>query len=325
MSIRWRRDDLAEDLLNRLGLIWEEKAIRLDSIDWGESLNNGARLDQPIIEELVEDYAMAMLDGSAFPKPVVHSYRGKSPVILSGNQRLESAKRVAKDDAVPVYFLTTEDKLKADLFLRMANVALGERSSRENRFQQAIYAVRVLGISMTDASKMFLVSDSAISLRIRSQDIRRELDKANVPNAEMLTMSHCHELGKLNPEFIPKVATVCSIALPSAERLNQAVASINAQKTQAGKIKKLREFESELKESAKQRPVTGTNAIRIRKARRDKIISSLTTLVNFLETGNDGEGFTDFEQMQCHSEKDRTTVSQLWRRIKVRLSVVCGE
>ncbi len=133
MKIRWRKNDLEEDMLRRLDLQWEEKEISLDSIDWGASRNNGARLEMPILEELVSDYVLAMQNGDAFPKPVVHSYRGKLPVILSGNQRSEAAKRVDPESKIPVYMLTTDDKTKADLFLYLANIPLGARSSKENR------------------------------------------------------------------------------------------------------------------------------------------------------------------------------------------------
>ena len=72
--MEWIRHQITENKLDKEGVVWEFKTgIPFSKIDLKKSAENKARVssaDNPIMEDVVVDYAVSMEGGSDFPSPV---------------------------------------------------------------------------------------------------------------------------------------------------------------------------------------------------------------------------------------------------------------
>jgi hypothetical protein len=193
LSLSWYSDLKAESDLSSLAVSFDIETIPFIEIDLKESQVNGARLNGALLEHKIEDYMQGMRNGDTFPRPVVH----KTPtgfVILSGNQRCESVRRLIvngelpKNTSIDCYVVDTTDKLLLEIIARCANVAHGEGTPKEERIQQGVYFVRALGMLVRDAAKLCMVSETGISHHIRAEEQRKELAAAGI-NATRVPVS----------------------------------------------------------------------------------------------------------------------------------------
>jgi len=324
VRVDWQDDPQAENLMRDLGVTWELRNVSIDAIDWSESYGNGARIGVPIIQDSVESLGMAMRYGSKIPRPVVYVPNGRTLyVIASGNQRLNAYKEVGDhEQKVPCYFASFEDQLTFEVFLRVANTVHGVPYSPQDRREHAFYCVKRLGMKSADAARMFLVTEDTITNYVRAIETRVELDRARVPNVERLNQSHLHALARISDEkskqLLANVATQYDV---TGERLNQVAAIVDSAKSQTEKTKAIKSLESELKETAKPKGIhPGKN--RVGRPRRDRLFHMLSQLAGFLESGIDGTGFTDLEQVQCDRADDKSKLVAFWKRVAVRMALL---
>lgn len=333
LKLTWYADNKAESDLRRMAVSFDVVSIPFSKIDLKESQVNGARLKDAIREHKVEDYMQGMRNGDTFPRPVVH----KTPtgyVVLSGNQRTEAVNRLIKDGDLPksvemeVYLVDTKDKLLLEIIARSANVSHGEGDSKAERINQAAYCVRRLGLMVKDAAKTFLVSDTGLLHHIRAEDQRSRLMRAgveahHVPNASL------EPLARLDYDESAQVKLGSLVAQhsPTSERVRQVVQTVAKQSSPQDRIQKIKEFERELSASVHEKnghdrlKENGATKVPLR-PRRDKLVTLLTRLVNFLEQENDGEAFTDLAQLQVASQVDRDKVTSLSKKLRYRLGVI---
>lgn len=333
LALSWHDDLKAESDLQRMGVLFEKVAIPFPRIDLKESQINGARLKDAIREHKVEDYMQGFRNGDTFPRPIVHK-TATGYVILSGNQRCKAIERliaegdVAKSVEIDVYLVDTKDKLLLELIARTGNVAHGEGDTKAERLQQAIYCVRRLGMTVKDAAKAFIVGDTSIAQNMRAEDQRNRLMRAGV-EAQHLTNAALEPLGRLDydePAQI-KLGTLIAQHQPVAERVRQVVATVAKQASAPLRLQKIREFEKELATSVHEsnghsrHESNGITKVPLR-PRRDKLVSKLSSLVNFLESENDGEAFTELAQLQVASKADVDKVTSLAKKLRYRLGVL---
>jgi len=146
-------DDLQlESHLRALSVSQAVRTIKFSQLDLKESQYNGARIEDPIVRFLVEDYKTGMENGDTFPRIAVYEDKKGTYVILSGNQRSVSIDELIKEGKISklltleVYVVDTADPLLREVIARSANVSHGGRSSRDERLAHAIYSVRKLGM-----------------------------------------------------------------------------------------------------------------------------------------------------------------------------------
>jgi hypothetical protein len=331
LKLTWYSDLKAESDLRRMAVPFEVAAIPFSKIDLKESQINGARLRDAIREHKVEDYQQGMRNGDTFPMPIVH----KTPtgyVILSGNQRCEAVNRLIKNGDLPksqeiqVYLVDTKDRLLLEIIARSANVAHGEGDSKADRIQQAIYCVRSLGLAVKDAAKTFLVAESTINHNMRAEEQRNRLMRAGI-EAQHVPNGCLEPLAKLEydePAQL-KLGSLIAQHQPPTDRIKQVVAAVAKQSSAPARLGKIREFEKELSVDVHSRNGHAKQQEQSKvplRPRRDKLIGLLNRLVTFLDSENDGEAFTDLEQLQITSAADRDLALTLCRKLRYRLGVI---
>lgn len=336
LKLEWMADLKAEQDLQQLHIRYDVVPIPVSQIDFVDSQHNGARLGDPIVKSLVEDYKSAMLNGDVFPRIVAH----KTPsgyVVLGGNQRCQAVRELQADGfvsakaTVEAYVLDTQDKFLLEQVARSGNVGHGGRSEKEERLAHAVYCVQSLGMRVSDAAKLFNVSCASINLHIRADKERRDLGGEGV-DATRLTMTQLDALARLEDFGLKKkVAVLAGQHGVTAERLKQCVNSVKQGRSAAGRIKPIKDLEKELVESAHRANANGRSP-RTRqplerskvpaRPRRDTIIRKLTQLANFLDCEMDGAGFSSLADLQVSGESDEATIREQWGRIKFRMTMI---
>lgn len=331
LKLTWYDDLKLESDLKRMAIVATKITIPFSKLDLKESQVNGARLNDAIVNHKVEDYMQGYRNGDTFPRPAVH----KTPtgyVILSGNQRCEALRRLIAEGDLPktveieVYLIDTKDKLLLEIVARSANVAHGEGTTKEERIQHAMYCVQRLGMAVTDAAKAFECAETTVNQHIQAEKMRTKLQKAGV-NAHRMTNAALVPLAKLDYDESAqvKIGTLAAQHNATGERIRQVATAVAKQTTPHGRLQKIREFEKELAAEAHastnghaHRETVEQSKVPLR-PRRDKFISLLTRLVNFLETENAGEPFGSLAELQVTTQADIARVQDLAKRLRYRM------
>lgn len=332
LKLTWMDDLKAEHDLRSMSVSFEVRTIPFSKIDLKESQYNGARLGDPIIRHLVEDYTTGMRNGDTFPRLVV--CEGKAGfVILWGNQRAATMQELIKLGELPktlkieVYVAATSDRLLLEIIARSGNVGHGGRSSFDERLFHAIYSVRSLGMRAKDAGRLFMVSDTTIRLHIRTDKERDEMAEAGV-NLANVPNSSVEPLAAINDDSIKvKLGHLVAQHSPAGKRVKQAVSAIRKARSQSARLQHVKDLEKELadeshRSTAKQN--NGASRKVPRRPRRDRIIRELTNLANYLDKGMDGEAFTKLADFQVSGVADEKAICGLWDRIQFRMKMIAG-
>jgi hypothetical protein len=332
MKLFWTDDLKAESDFRAMNIPFAKKEIRFSQIDLYESSMNGARLGDQIVSALVSDYAQGMRNGDAFPRPVVYLAK-KGYILTSGNQRcnaikeLIDAKELSADPMIEVYELETKDKMLLEAVSRAANVSHGGRSTLDERVANAVHMVKSLGMAARDSAKLFMISEQTIHHQIRADKIRKELglkgvDVSSVPSS---TIEHLFKIDN-DDGAKTKMGMLIAQHKPTGERVKLAVNRIAKAKSDADRMKVVKTVEAELSaELASMRNGKKLKAIAPKapmRPRRDKVISTMTRLADFLDFGNDGEGFGKLADLQVVTQADEKTIRDLWARLEIRMALV---
>lgn len=334
MKLTWCADLKAESDLERMAVQFEVKKITVGQIDFSESQVNGARLNDALVNYLIEDYMTAMRHGDTFPRPVVYAGKG-GWVILSGNQRCEAVRRLINEDEVgkttriEVYVVGTEDQFLLEIIARSGNVGHGGRSEKQERLMHAIYAVRSLGMATKDAAKIFIVTETSISMHIRAEKQRSELANRGV-NTEGISTTILADLTRLDIDVGTKVGHLVAQHRPGGDRVRSLVKGLLKAQTATGRLRQVKAFECELADEAHSsrdacvsRSKTKSSGSRVpQRPRRDKTLGMFRRLVTYLETANDGSGFTSREELQISSDADCKQLTELWKRLSLRMKII---
>lgn len=333
LQLSWYADLKTESDLRRMAVVYDVRSVPLSKIDFRQSQVNGARTGEAILPGKVEDYAQGFRNGDTFPRVVVHK-TATGYVILGGNQRCEALRRLVADGALPkdveieAYVVDTTDKLLLEIIARSANVAHGEGMSKEERIQHAMYCVRRLGMTAADASKAFMVSPEIIRIRIKADEMRATLQRAGVePNR--ITNDALVSISKLDFDESAqvKVGHLAAQHSPKSERIKQVVDTLAKQRSSTARVAKLKEFERELAaeahDSRNGRRAASAAMSRVpARPRRDRFLAAAANLANFLESGNAGEAFVNFDDLQISTQADTQRAHDLIKRLRFRLGVL---
>jgi len=175
------KDPRVEQWLTREGVEWHyEKGISLSLIDWELSLKNQARLGQALIQEHVDELALAILDGVQLPDPVGYYSNEGRVVVISGNHRTAAYKQlnelklgspIAKID----WYIVNTFPWKIDVLTRTANVIEGLPLSKDERLEQAKHLVRVLNYTEVAAAKVLAISKTTVGNALDADAVAERL------------------------------------------------------------------------------------------------------------------------------------------------------
>ncbi len=169
------KNSVFEQCLNNEGVNWEYKEkILIEQIDLVKSQNNQARLEEPIVNELVEQYTLLeQQEGYEFPAIVLWQPGPKSKyIIIDGNNRTH-AKIKANKTLTDAYLVISQDRKVIDrITWTFNNKVNGKRLTREECMIHAISYVRQYKITIAQAAKEWGVPAGSLQIKIKILDAK---------------------------------------------------------------------------------------------------------------------------------------------------------
>lgn len=221
------------------------ESIALMDIDLLKGLRNQARLEKPIDDDLVADYATAMKAGAQFP-PVVLWRPGRGRWIpVDGNQRLAAIGKCEKV-TTDAYLLDTTDQMIADRISWTFNNAVnGKRLTKQECLHHAMTFVRKYGVSQEQAAREWGISPSTLRFATRAANLRDKLEKIEVANLNRLDddrLSRISPLERLGDDVLSLGAAAVIENGLTQDQVNQMVADVGKARTHEKKIEAIVAF-----------------------------------------------------------------------------------
>lgn len=232
----WTTDQAAENLLDRLGVTWEYVPnIEIALVDRELSLQNQARLGVSLNADVVDEYALAMLDGAVFPALVAFPLANGTYLLAGGNHRLAAA-REAKWKTVDLYLLRVNDEAMRRLITTSLNTLVGVRPQREETIEQAIAWMQRYGRSARIASGFYGVPEASLNAEMRRRSALKRIALAGVPTSS-LPKSVVERIAQLQNDIVLREVAVLQndCKLPETE-VKRLVSEIKEQRTEAGQL-----------------------------------------------------------------------------------------
>jgi ParB-like chromosome segregation protein Spo0J len=177
--MKWTNDVFAELRIREFGVNAQVKQVDLKHIDQKASLNNHARHDKPINDDLIEDYSIAMERGDEFPRVVLAPTANGSFVVLGGNHRIQAAMRIGEKSA-PCYVVDSKTPELLDLLPRALNRGHGLRQDRVQALDNACFAVTKYNKTVQQAAEMFGLHKNMIGSELRARKMSELLQSKGV-------------------------------------------------------------------------------------------------------------------------------------------------
>jgi len=322
VKLSWRQDPDAETILREVACVdYVVQVIGLEEVDWSESANNCARLSNPLNAEKIEDYTTCMKRGDIFPRIVVERHKKKDRyIILGGNQRSAALKSIDPSADVECYVVDPLSSDERELIIRSLNSRHGWGSTKEERIEHAVFLVRKYGMHIPTVAKAMIVSETAILARIRAEDERARLAKAKI-DASRMSLVSLTSLARIHDEDIRNRVAQMAIEknIPGC-RLEELASAVDAAKTRAKVASVVADFS---KATDALNEIKQKSPSKLKKPRRERFLSLITSLSDFLERGNDGSAFSTLDELSCSVDHDLDNVRMLSAKINARLQCIC--
>ena len=238
-----------QEILVQSGLNYQARMVKLSEVDWEASRDNQARLDSPLVSDLVETYTSALKGGAKFPA-MIFARNGKSKglVIWSGNNRGAAYKSLGYKE-VPGVVVECDDEVESDLLPRQFNITGGRGLTTAERSSHAMMAMDFHGLSAAEAAKRFMVSREALSSAIRCKNVRDRLESLRIKPGHMKN-AHFQALSKVadNDSVLEALGRVAVTKKLTASQLDELVNSTRKGKTESSRLEIVRN-ESKLLDS----------------------------------------------------------------------------
>jgi len=228
-----------------------ESDFGLYLIDKETSLRNQARVGQPLIDEVVERYEVAMRDGAVFPPIVLYQTSKNKYVVVDGNHRVQAALRA--ETSLDAYVIKEASPTQITLMTYEANTRHGEPTSQAEREQQAMHLVD-LGTPLAEAASMLGIKAQRLEYLQSDQEAAKRLSSLGYnPNEFGVTLRR--RMHNVRSDVV--LTSLARLALDTkmtATDIDNAVPRINAQRNEGQQISVVEEIRRErqtlVKESA---------------------------------------------------------------------------
>jgi len=266
-SVLWIKNLTEEDSMKSGGIKWDVvQVVRLSDIDWDVSLKNMGRLEEPLNEERVKDYATAMMNGTAFPMIVLVKMKNNKYRILSGNHRGRAALGLGEKD-VAAYIVKGGSEQELDIFARSANSTNGAPPNKEEKIQQAISLVEMYGYSNKAAAQRLGLKENAVHEARRAKDCRNTLVVMGINKVEKLAQGSLLRLNQLmdlgDNVFRHAGELVTEYAVP-IEEVGEMVKQVKKARTEAQRIGVVGEWEDKCRKQHVKRIAGGSIPLKTR-------------------------------------------------------------
>lgn len=231
-----RRPEI-ERILDDFHVEWEfDPNNKIDVIDEKRSLSNQARVDQPIMPDLVETYAEAMKQGDLFPAVVIHK-DGQKWVTVDGNHRLVASKKAGKT-VLPAYKV----KAKAEtlrVLMTMLNVIHGRALSEKEKLWHAFFLIDA-GTTQEKAAEVLRLPIGRLRNAWSLEKANRRAREVGIRGrawTEMPQSTRTRLNNVSNDTAFKALFDLASKAELSGPEVNRVVTEINKQRSEAGQLK----------------------------------------------------------------------------------------
>jgi hypothetical protein len=235
VSANWHDDPVAEAIMKELGLEYEVQVISLSAVDWKETQYNVGREKGGIDEDTRDDYALAMLDGDSFPRPVALPIKNNKYTIPAGAHRGHATKEAGHKEFLP-YVITspyTEDQIK--LLSLMTNRKEGRRIDKHLAMAQAVRLVQG-GADPGQTAKKLGVNVGTLRHNVRNSSTERKAADAGFTGRLAPTSwKHLSPLAS-NGNVLKAAAKAVETANLSREDITSLVKAAKAKATEAQQI-----------------------------------------------------------------------------------------
>ncbi len=173
-----RRADIEEMLIKKGITFTYRPGVPTAKIDQDKSLNNQARLGNPLNEKTVQQYVEALNDGDVFPPVLAQKApRSEKLIIIDGNHRL--AAHIAAGYNIDVYVLEAKQPQQLTLLAMTANTKHGLPASPEDRLQHALFMCDN-GMSVPEAARMMNVPRAELSRASKKREAERRAAECGI-------------------------------------------------------------------------------------------------------------------------------------------------
>lgn len=183
-TLYWADDPQAESVMRSRHLAWEVKKVKIVEINFDASKTNRGRIDEKFSDDRITEYAMSMLDGDAFPRPVLNKMASGQYYILSGNHRCLSV-REAEFGEVEAYVVQIDDLLLLDLLPMLFNIHHGVNVPTEAKYEQARYMVLTYKVDKKIAAKDYRISYEGFCIYLRGLEAVDRLAQYGIDGAKL--------------------------------------------------------------------------------------------------------------------------------------------
>jgi hypothetical protein len=189
------KDPRIEAWLDSEAVQWTyEELVPLTDFDAEASKHNQARVQAPIIEDLVERYTLALIDGADLPA-VIGKRRDKDNmvVLIDGNQRL-AAHVEAERTAIDCYLIHGTNDAKEIALCWTANKLNGDAGSALDRMLQAKHYHKLYpNFPSKEVARLFGIKESTFSNSLREDEVTQRLHDFGL-DADAINATNKHRL-----------------------------------------------------------------------------------------------------------------------------------
>ncbi len=301
----WHRDNGLEHKLDKMGIEYEYRSrIKIADVKLAASLQNNARIGQPLNVEVAERYARSLGTGDSLPAIVLRP----NMQIICGNHRAYAAEKSAK--TIAGYVLLNATKQQIESIKRTDNFKHGLKLSDEEARLHIVYMHFEHDFSAKELADETGFKNKDVQNIIRAEKQRRELEGQGhlTDHLNQTTLLKIHTIG--GRALKAKVA-VCKLARSlrlNNEQVNDLVGRVNATKSERDSVAAIKSFGAEITQ-IRSTPADSKCNTPKRTQFRSHLISK-KGFYNFLMTGNDGAEFESFEDLQVDDPLEQQELSR---------------
>lgn len=233
------RDLATERWLDSHHATWTFEAdLPIEKIDTAKSRANQARVDKPIIDDVLERYVHDWARGDIFPAVIAHrpSTAARKYVLLGGNHRHAAA---LANDATTIHAYVVECIPSLAMALAYSdNAHHGHPPTIPERVRQAVHLIG-LGWTAQNAAAAVGVSDASVSIARKATEGSKRAKDLKIPGFDLIeAQSSKSELARISsdPVFDAAVRYVIDSGMASPN-VRQLVAAIKKARNEADAIK----------------------------------------------------------------------------------------
>ena len=170
------QDPRIERWLTTEAVSWEYlPVVAIADIDIEASKRNQARVNAPLVSDLVERYTLALIDGNEFPALIGYRADNGRYILLDGNQRCAAAVD-AERNTVDMYVCSGLDDMQRTALCWSANGLNGDPGSPLDHILLAkAFHQRYPGLPKAEVARRFRIKPEKFERELRSDEVSARL------------------------------------------------------------------------------------------------------------------------------------------------------